>query len=76
MDIKLNDVQKWYAEKLNKEIIELDSYDLFCAKVAYDYACEQLLIPRVRNCGGAIPFGSLSDSFKKSIDSIEDNLNK
>ena len=30
----------------------------------------------VSNCGGAIPYDSLSDSFKKSIDSIEDNLNK
>jgi hypothetical protein len=37
---------------------------------------EQLLIQRVSNCGGAIPYDSLSDSFKKSIDSIEDNLNK
>ena len=25
---------------------------------------------------GEIPYDSLSDSFKKSIDSIEDNLNK
>ena len=30
----------------------------------------------VSNCGGAIPYDSLSDSFKKSIDSIEDNLNR
>ena len=37
---------------------------------------EALLIPRVSNCGGAIPYDSLSDSFKESIDSIEDNLNK
>jgi len=42
-----------------------------------DYAeSEQLLIQRVSNCGGGIPYDSLSDSFKKSIDSIEDNLNK
>jgi hypothetical protein len=27
-------------------------------------------------CGGAIPYDSISDSFKKSIDSIEDNLNR
>lgn len=47
MDIKLKDVQKWYADKINKQVIELDSYDLFCAKVAYDYACEQLTIPAV-----------------------------
>lgn len=47
MEINLKDVQKWYADKINKEVIELDSYDLFCAKVAYDYAYEQLLIPRV-----------------------------
>ena len=40
---------------------------------------EQWLILRlynVSNCGGAIPYDSLSDSFKKSIDSIEDNLNR
>lgn len=30
----------------------------------------------VSNCGGTIPYDSLSDSFKKSIDSIEDNLNR
>ena len=47
MNINLIDVQKWYADKLNKEVAELDSYDLFCAKVAYDYACEQLLIHSV-----------------------------
>lgn len=44
MDINLKDVQKWYANKINKQVIELDSYDLFCAKVAYDYACETLSI--------------------------------
>lgn len=47
MDINLKDVQKWYADKTNKQVIELDRYDLFCAKVAYDYACEQLIIPAV-----------------------------
>ena len=30
----------------------------------------------VSNCGGGIPYDSLSDSFKKSIGSIEDNLNR
>lgn len=30
----------------------------------------------VGNYGGAIPYDSLSDSFKKSIDSIEDSLNR
>ncbi len=30
----------------------------------------------VSNRGGAIPYESLSDSFKESINSIEDNLNK
>jgi len=35
-----------------------------------------LLLHNVSNCGGAIPYDSLSDSFKKSIDSIEDSLNK
>lgn len=40
MDINLKDVQKWYAEKINKQVIELDSFDLFCAKVAHDYVCE------------------------------------
>tara|TARA_R110000822_G_scaffold7553_15_gene30946 strand:+ start:704 stop:997 length:294 start_codon:yes stop_codon:yes gene_type:complete len=33
-------------------------------------------IADVSNCGGAIPYDNLSDSFKKSIDSIEDKLNK
>lgn len=42
MDINLKDVQNWYANKINKQVVELDSYDLFCSKVAYDYACEQL----------------------------------
>ena len=37
---------------------------------------KNLSIPDVINCGGAIPYDSLSDSFKKSIDSIEENLNK
>jgi len=37
---------------------------------------KQLSIYGVSNCGGAIPYDSLSDSFKKSIDSIEDNLNR
>lgn len=76
MDILLTDVQKWYASKINKQVEELDSYDLFCAKVAYDYHTEQCNIASVSNCGGAIPYDSLSDSFKKSIDSIEDNLNR
>ena len=39
------------------------------------YHKKQLIIDGVSNCGG-IPYDSLSDSFKKSIDSIEDNLNK
>jgi len=30
----------------------------------------------VSNRGGAIPYESLSDSFKESINNIEDNLNK
>ena len=37
---------------------------------------KKLPIHSVSNCGGAIPYDSLSDSFKKSIDSIEDGLNK
>lgn len=44
MEINLKDVQKWYAGKINKQIFELDSYDLFCAKVAYDYACENCIM--------------------------------
>ena len=31
-------------------------------------------IHNVSNCGGGIPYDSLSYSFKKSIDSIEDNV--
>jgi len=37
---------------------------------------KKLPIHNVSNCGGAIPYNSLSDSFKKIIDSIDDNLNK
>ena len=37
---------------------------------------KKLPIHNVSNCGGGIPYDSLSDSFKKSIDSIEDNLNR
>lgn len=40
------------------------------------HAEKALVINGVSNCGGAIPYDSLSDSFKKSIDSIEDNLNR
>lgn len=47
MDILLTDVQKWYASKLNKQVEELDSFDLFCAKVAYDYHTEQCNIANV-----------------------------
>ena len=47
MEIDLKAAQQWYASKINKKIDELDDYDSFCAKVAYDYACEQLLIQRV-----------------------------
>ena len=46
---------------------------------AYSHAwtlVKNLSISGVSNCGGGIPYDSLSDSFKKSIDSIEDNLNK
>lgn len=37
---------------------------------------KKLPIHNVSNCGGKIPYDSLSDSFKKSIDSIEEKLNK
>jgi len=37
---------------------------------------KKLPIHNVSNCGGAIHYNNLSDSFKKSIDSIDDNLNK
>ena len=41
------------------------------------YAVKKILaLFSVSNCGGAIPYDSLSDSFKKSIGIIEDNLNK
>lgn len=43
MEIKLEEVREWFAQKSNKKVIELDMYDMFCAKVAYDYACERLL---------------------------------
>ena len=61
--------QKWLDTKPREQIIAA-----VCANIAEEYA-EQLIIQRVSNCGG-IPYDSLSDSFKKSIDSIEDNLNK
>ena len=47
MDILLTDVQKWYASKMNKQVEDLDSFDLFCAKVAYDYHTEQCNIASV-----------------------------
>ena len=47
MNIDLKDIQKWYANKINKQVSELDEYDLYCAKVVYDYTCEQLTIPAV-----------------------------
>lgn len=50
MDINLKDVQKWYANKINKQVFELDSYDLFCAKVAYDYACENCKLIKEEKC--------------------------
>ena len=62
--------QKWLDTKPREQIIAA-----VCANIAEEYA-EQLLIQSVSNCGGAIPYDSLSDSFKKSIDSIEYNLNK
>ena len=37
---------------------------------------QKLPIHNVSNFGGAIPYDILSDSLKKSIDSIEDNLNR
>jgi hypothetical protein len=36
------EVQKWWADKINKQIEELDEYDLFYCKVAYDFYIEKL----------------------------------
>lgn len=47
MDVKLKDVQEWYAKKCNKTVKEFDEYDMFCSKVAYDYAIEVLSIGSV-----------------------------
>ncbi len=45
--------------------------------IDFDKAADKILnLFDVSNCGGGIPYNSLSDSFKKSIDSIEDNLNR
>lgn len=54
---------------------DLDNYKDWLEEQLTDCR-KQLSIQRVSNCGGAIPYDSLSDSFKKSIDSIEDNLNR
>ena len=43
-NIDLKDVQKWYAGKACKQVSELDEYDLYCAKVAYDFYCEKLTL--------------------------------
>ena len=60
-----------------------DKYDYQTQRYSFDDMqevlegiVEKLTIPVVSNCGGGIPYDSISDSFKKSIDSIEDNLNK
>lgn len=37
-EVSLKEVQEWYANKTNRTIDELDSYDRFCAKVACDFA--------------------------------------
>jgi hypothetical protein len=63
--------QRWLDTNPRKQIIAAQ-----CANIAEEYADEQLKLYGVSNCGGAIPYDSLSDSFKKSIDGIEDNLNK
>jgi len=44
------------------------------AEKLFDKYIDKLLLSGVNN-NGAIPYNSLSDNFKKSIDSIEDNLN-
>lgn len=62
-----------------KDAYENYGYDLANETYYVKQALKQvnlLLLHNVSNCGGAIPYDSLSDSFKKSIDSIEDSLNK
>lgn len=60
------------------------SYKGGIAKVIFDDCFEDMAEeivklfakPHVSNCGDVIPYDSLSDSFKKSIDIIEDNLTR
>jgi hypothetical protein len=66
----INLIEQGRFDKISNNGLEL------IAKRFKELESEVLTIPVVSNCGGAIPYDSLSDSFKKSIDSIEDNLNK
>jgi hypothetical protein len=55
MKIKLEDANKWYAERINKKVEELDYYDFFCAKVAYEYASKQLELTAVSQRSELLP---------------------
>lgn len=41
-EVQQSELQKWFADKINKQIEELDEYDLFCCKVAYGFYIEKL----------------------------------
>jgi len=37
-----NEVKQWYANRINKQVEELDEFDAFVAKVAWEYAEQQV----------------------------------
>ena len=39
--MELDDINKWYADRIGKQVEELDEYDLFCASVVFAYAQEK-----------------------------------
>ena len=69
LDARIKRYEDWDKHNVIKPNEKLELIELIEIK-------KQLLLHNVSNCSGGIPYDSLSDSFKKSIDSIEDNLNR
>lgn len=67
------EIGKWLKTAETEMEIKPNQYFVL-VKLLEDFHNEQLRLYGVSNCGGAIPYDSLSDSFKKTINSIEDNL--
>ena len=65
MDVNLKNVQEWYAKKCNKTVKEFDEYDMFCSKVAYDYATEALSIGGVSGCLSEEYIQGVTDAYAK-----------